>query len=154
MVKMPVPAPKSPSIAVMGSNGGVGASLLAQNLAFHGAAPKGANRRMALLDADLQFGSQAIDLDRDETGGLYEALVAPDRIDATFLSATMDHLTETLSLYSHQIRAGQEAQSLEQACPGSSRRSGPSSTRSSPICPAARCFSTQRLLHSSTRWCW
>ncbi len=97
------------SIAVMGSNGGVGASLLAQNLAFHAAAPKSANLRTGLLDADLQFGSQAIDLDRDETPGLFEALMAPDRVDDTFLNATMDHLNARLSLYSHQVGVGQDA---------------------------------------------
>lgn len=111
------PAAKVPSIAVIGSNGGVGASLLAQNLAFHAASPKGANLRTALLDADLQFGSQAIDLDRDETVGLFEALKAPDRIDQTFLGATMDHVSDRLSLYSHQVRIGQDAMSYESGLP-------------------------------------
>ncbi|SFR39837.1 AAA family ATPase [Litoreibacter janthinus] len=112
------PAPvKSPSIAVMGSNGGVGASLFAQNLAFHAAAPKGANLRTALLDADLLFGSQAIDLDRDETPGLFEALKAPNRLDATYIGATMDNLHEQLSLYSHQVRIGQDGQSFEAGLP-------------------------------------
>ncbi|WP_281968561.1 AAA family ATPase [Roseovarius nanhaiticus] len=106
------PAP-SPSIAVLGCKGGVGASLLAQNLAFHAASAKGAQLRTALLDADLQFGSQAIDLDRDGTAGLFEALNAPDRIDETFIRATMDHLNDGLALYSHQVRNGQDALSYE-----------------------------------------
>lgn len=113
VVEMPHPVSLAPSIAVTGSNGGVGASLLAQNLAYHASAAKGANLRTALLDADLQFGSQAIDLDRDETAGLFEALKAPDRVDATFLSATMDHLNDKLSLYSHQVRIGQDPQPFE-----------------------------------------
>jgi pilus assembly protein CpaE len=67
----------------------------------------------ARLDADLHFGTQAIDLDRDETVGLFEALMAPDRIDATFINATLDHVTDTLALYSHQVGAGQDAASYE-----------------------------------------
>ena len=105
------------AVAVIGCRGGVGASLLAQNLAFHGAAIKGGNRRTALLDADLHYGSQAIDLDRDETKGLFEALRAPDRCDDTFISATMDPLNDHLSLYSHQIRMGQEVQLFESGLP-------------------------------------
>jgi Flp pilus assembly CpaE family ATPase len=113
VVEMPKAPVQNPSIAVVGSNGGVGASLLAQNLAFYASSAKGPNQRTALLDADLQFGSQAIDLDRDETVGLFEALKAPDRIDATFINATMDHLNDRFSLYSHQIRIGQDAPSYE-----------------------------------------
>ncbi|WP_281855882.1 AAA family ATPase [Litoreibacter halocynthiae] len=112
-IELPRPPAQCPSIAVIGSNGGVGSSLLAQNLAFHAASSQGANLRTALLDADLFFGSQAIDLDRDETPGLFEALKAPDRIDQTFIGATMDHISDHLSLYSHQIRVGQDAQSYE-----------------------------------------
>ncbi|MDN5788374.1 hypothetical protein [Pseudorhodobacter sp.] len=109
---LPTPA-KAMSIAVMGSNGGVGASLLAQNLAFYAADPKRVNLRTGFLDADLQFGSQAIDLDRDETPGLLEALMAPDRVDATFLNATMDQINGRLSLYSHQVSIGLNAATYE-----------------------------------------
>jgi len=107
----------SPSIAVMGSNGGVGASLLAQNLAFHASSLKGAQMRTALLDADLEFGSQATDLDREETSGLFEALMAPDRIDATFLNATMDAVSDHLSIYSDQVRIGQDAAQYQRGLP-------------------------------------
>jgi len=104
---------RSPVIGVMGTNGGVGSSLLAQNLAHYAADAKGGNRKTALLDADLLFGSQAIDLDRDQTAGLFEALKAPDRVDATFISATMDHLDAQLSLYSNQVHIGQDAAPFE-----------------------------------------
>lgn len=101
------------SVGVVGCKGGVGASLLAQNLAAHASAAKGAARRTALLDADLEFGTQAIDLDREDTRGLFDALTAPDRVDKTFIGATMEHLDENLSLYSGQIRAGQNIGTLE-----------------------------------------
>ena len=113
IVQLPTPPVKSPSIAVIGSHGGVGASLLAQNLAFHGSSAKGAKLSICLLDADLQFGTQAIDLDRAETPGLFEALMAPDRVDDTFINATVDHVTDRLALYSHQVGAGQDAAAFE-----------------------------------------
>jgi MinD-like ATPase involved in chromosome partitioning or flagellar assembly len=118
VIEMPQAPVLNPAIAVLGSNGGVGASLLAQNLAFYASSTKGPNKRTALLDADIQFGSQAIDLDRDETAGLFEALKAPDRIDTTFLNATMDHLNDRFSLYSHQVRIGQDVQSFEAGLSG------------------------------------
>ena len=113
VVQMPVAPVKSPAIAVVGARGGVGASLLVQNLAVYGSAVRGAQLRVGLLDADLQFGTQAIDLDREETAGLFEALMAPERIDDTFINATMDHVNERFSLYSHQIGTGQDAAPYE-----------------------------------------
>ncbi len=89
-------------IGVVGCAGGVGASMLAQNIAFCFSDPKGVGKRTALLDADLRFGTQAVDLDRRDTPGLLDALSAPDRIDDTLLGATMEKVNNTLSLYSHQ----------------------------------------------------
>ena len=110
------PAKAQHRIAVLGCAGGVGASLLAQNLAFHLSGAKGAGLRTALLDADLQFGTQAIDLDRSDTPGLLEALGAPERVDATLLEATMEKLDERLFLYSHQpqlaLKCGHDAKAL------------------------------------------
>lgn len=88
------------TIGVIGTNGGVGASAFAANLAYLASSSKRAGRKTALIDADVQFGSVALDLDRDGTPGLLDALNAPDRIDATFLDSTMDHLSDTLALYS------------------------------------------------------
>ncbi|MCB5200637.1 hypothetical protein LGQ03_15465 [Loktanella sp. TSTF-M6] len=112
------PASRRPCIAVTGSNGGVGASLLARNLAVHAANPRGANMRTALIDADLRFGAQALDLDQDHTPGFIDALRSPDRVDATFLSATMATLGPQLSLYSHHIRLTQDVAMLEEGLPG------------------------------------
>lgn len=105
------------NIAVVGCNGGVGASLLAQNLAFYAAQAKGPALDTALIDADLRFGSQAIDLDVKDTPGLQEALSAPKRVDSTFLDATMEHIDPKLSLYSQQIYAKQDLGLLEAALP-------------------------------------
>lgn len=122
-VEMPAVVPAAPqvtsatTVAVVGSNGGVGASLLAQNLAFHASTPKGADLRTALIDADLRFGSQAIDLDCTDTPGLTEALSAPGRVDQTFLNATMERLEDRLSLYAHPGRVSERLPALEDAFP-------------------------------------
>lgn len=92
-------------IAVTGSNGGVGVSILAQNLAWISATARGAGRATALVDGDLDFGSAACDLNRDGTPGFREALAAPDRVDETFLKATMDRIGPNLSLYCGHGRA-------------------------------------------------
>ncbi|MCX7561605.1 hypothetical protein OS190_18745 [Sulfitobacter sp. F26204] len=105
------------SIGVVGCNGGVGASLLAQSLAFHASAAKGPNLRTALIDADLRFGTQAIDLDCKDTRGLQEALSTPDRIDPTFLGATMEQLNDRLALYAQQVHPSQSTEKLNVAFP-------------------------------------
>lgn len=113
---VPAPAP-CPTLGVLGVSGGSGASMLARNLAFHAASSRGPRLRTALIDADLQFGTQALDLDCPETPGLLEALSAPNRIDETFLSATMGTLSEGLTLFSHQPGASRDIPALEAALP-------------------------------------
>lgn len=99
---IPGPVPSTTSVLVVGTNGGVGASALSESLARIASSGKATRTKTALLDADLQFGSVALDLDRESTPGLLDALTAPDRVDPTFLSSTMDRITENLSIYSHQ----------------------------------------------------
>lgn len=113
----PPAAAPCPTLGVLGVSGGAGASMLARNLAFHAAGSRGPSLRCALIDADLQFGTQALDLDCPETPGLIEALSAPDRIDETFLGATMGTPSERVTLYSHQPRAGRDIAALESALP-------------------------------------
>lgn len=71
------------AIAVVGSRGGVGATTLAINLAWYFANRQ--NRRVLLLDLDLQNGDCALALNLPATPGLREALVNPVRIDNVFL---------------------------------------------------------------------
>lgn len=107
------PAPRvsnTKSIAICGASGGVGASILAQNLAAayldHACAGRMARDsagKLALIDADLDFGSLAVDLEFESTTGLLEALQAPDRVDGTFLSATMAEPLQGLHAYSTEI---------------------------------------------------
>lgn len=86
-------------IAVCGCAGGSGASLLAENLASL-ASREEPDAATALIDLDLRFGSIAADLDIDETRGLFDALLSPERIDATFLGATMARTGAGPSVYS------------------------------------------------------
>ncbi len=111
------PAPQTRVIGVAGATGGVGASMLARSLAAHAAGRRAGDLATALIDGDLRFGSQAIDMDCAETPGLIEALSAPERVDETFLLATMTELGAGFSLFSHLAGAGQDASTLEAALP-------------------------------------
>jgi pilus assembly protein CpaE len=74
-------------VAVVGARGGVGTTTLAVNLACHLADRQ--NRRIALVDLDLQNGDCALTLNLKPTPGLREALSNPLRIDRVFLERTM-----------------------------------------------------------------
>lgn len=74
-------------VAVVGARGGVGTTTLAVNLACHLADRQ--NRRIALVDLDLQNGDCALTLNLKPTLGLREALSNPLRIDSVFLERTM-----------------------------------------------------------------
>jgi pilus assembly protein CpaE len=74
-------------VAVVGARGGVGTTTLAVNLARHLADRQ--NRRIALVDLDLQNGDCALTLNLKPTPGLREALSNPLRIDSVFLERTM-----------------------------------------------------------------
>jgi len=74
-------------VTVVGARGGVGATTLAINLAWHLANRQ--NRRVLLLDLDLQNGDCALALNLRPTPGLREALTNPLRIDSVFLERTV-----------------------------------------------------------------
>ena len=73
-------------IAVVGARGGVGATTLAIHLSSCLANRQ--NRRVMLLDLDLQTGDCALALNLKPTPGLREALANPMRIDGVFLERT------------------------------------------------------------------
>jgi pilus assembly protein CpaE len=80
--------------ALIGARGGVGATTLAVNLAWHLANRH--SRRVALVDLDLHNGDSALAFNIKPTPGLREALINPTRIDSTLLERVMtpvgDHL--------------------------------------------------------------
>ena len=70
-------------VTITGVRGGVGASTIAVNLAWH--LGKRANRHTVLLDGDLYRGSCALLLNAKSGAGLRTALETPQRIDELFI---------------------------------------------------------------------
>ena len=87
-------------VALVGARGGVGTTTLAVNLAWHLANRQ--NRRVALVDLDLQNGDCALALNIKATPGLREALVNPVRIDNTLLERVMTPVGERLFVLSSE----------------------------------------------------
>ncbi|HUB95261.1 MAG TPA: P-loop NTPase [Stellaceae bacterium] len=74
-------------VTVVGARGGVGTTSIAVNLAWHLANRQ--NRRVALLDLDLQNGDCSIMLNVKPTSGLREAFENPIRLDSIFVERAM-----------------------------------------------------------------
>jgi len=85
-------------IAITGSRGGVGATMVATSVAWHIAHER--RRRVALVDLDLQFGTVALCLDLEPSHGLREALENPNRIDGLFLDRVLIQHSERLFVLS------------------------------------------------------
>ncbi len=117
------PAPNAQVVGVISTRGGVGGSLLAANLAATAAADPA--RSVALVDLDFRFGTLATDLNHDATSGLFEALSAPERIDRTFLDASMAAVAPNLMMYSSQAGLDQDLSSYEGALPDLVKRMSP-----------------------------
>jgi len=89
-------------ITITGACGGVGATTVAVNLAWHFGVSR--NRHTVLLDPDLHTGSAALSVDVVPGPGLRAALEMPDRIDDLFV----ERAAVTLKGRMH-VLAGQEA---------------------------------------------
>ncbi len=74
-------------IVTVGSRGGVGASMVATNLAW--LLGHEMNKKTALIDLDPYYGNAAMTLNMEPGRALSEALEAPDRIDSVFIERTM-----------------------------------------------------------------
>ncbi len=92
-------------VAVTGSRGGVGATLVATGLAWSIAHRR--RRRVALVDLDLQFGTAALALDLEPSHGLREALEHPSRIDSLFVDRAMIRQSDTLHVLSSEESLGE-----------------------------------------------
>lgn len=100
--KTPVPSGLGQIITVIGTCGGAGASSVAVNTAWMLAREK--DKRIALVDLDLYFGTAALFLDLESGRGFREALENPERIDALFIERAM--VRESENLY---VLSGEEA---------------------------------------------
>jgi pilus assembly protein CpaE len=85
-------------VAFVGTRGGVGATLLAANSGW--AIAHHRNRRVAVVDLDLQFGSVGLALDLEPSHGLREALENPARIDGLYLERVTVQQSERLHVLS------------------------------------------------------
>ena len=83
-------------IAVVGAKGGVGASTVAHNIAWHIA------RDVALdsvvIDLDLAFGTAGLDYNQDPVQGIANAVFSPDRLDSSFMERLLARCADNLSL--------------------------------------------------------
>jgi pilus assembly protein CpaE len=89
-------------IAFSGARGGVGTTTIAVNLAWHLANRQ--NRRVALLDLDLQYGAVCLLLGLTPTAGLQDALQNPHRIDSTLVERAMLPVGERLFVLASEGR--------------------------------------------------
>ena len=81
-------------VSFIGSRGGVGATTLAANVAWHLAYRQ--SRRVALVDLDLQHGDCHLLFNIATTPGLRDALANPLRLDALLLDRLMTQQGERL----------------------------------------------------------
>ena len=94
----PKAAPLGRVVAFVGAKGGVGSSTIAHNMAY--ATSQKHNIETILTDLDLSFGTASLNFNQDNAGSLYEALMAPDRVDSTLIERLMSKLGNKLSLLS------------------------------------------------------
>ena len=87
-------------IAVTGARGGVGATTVAVNLAWHFGSVS--RRHTLLLDADLHMGTAALLLNTASGPGLRAALEAPDRVDELFVERAAQPVGDRLHVLSSQ----------------------------------------------------
>ena len=94
----PKAAPLGRVVAFVGAKGGVGSSTIAHNMAY--ATSHKHDIETILTDLDLSFGTASLNFNQDSSGALYEALMAPERVDGTLVERLMSKLGNKLSLLS------------------------------------------------------
>jgi pilus assembly protein CpaE len=96
-------------VTITGARGGVGATTIAANLAWHFGVAR--NRHTVLLDPDLHTGSAALFVDGATGPGLRAALEMPDRIDDLFVERASVMLKGRM-----HVLAGQESLNDRPVC--------------------------------------
>lgn len=93
------------SIAVFGTEGGVGTSTVAVNLAC--ALARAYQEEVVLVDLDFAFGTDALALNLSPKQFVTEALAAPERLDDVLLERFMVKYDEHLSVLAAPMTPGQ-----------------------------------------------
>ncbi|HEY6833816.1 MAG TPA: AAA family ATPase [Pseudolabrys sp.] len=83
-------------VFVLGVRGGVGATTIAVNTAWHLAGTRA--RGVMFLDLDLQHGDAALQLDCVPSHALREAFEHPERVDKLFLERAVIHVEQRIDL--------------------------------------------------------
>lgn len=94
------PAKLAKITAFFGARGGIGTSTTAATIAAILAQEH--QRRVALVDLDLHFGTISLSLGLDATSGLREALERPDRLDPLFIERAMVKVNDRLFVLSSE----------------------------------------------------
>jgi pilus assembly protein CpaE len=93
----PEPAPQTGKlVSVLGVRGGVGATTVAVNVAWHLA--EHLRRRVALIDLNVMTGDAALQLDKAPNEAFSEALRDPDRVDGVFLDRIVTRVSDRFDL--------------------------------------------------------
>lgn len=92
----PKAAPLGRIISFVGAKGGVGSSTIAHNVGW--AISQRQSIDTIITDLDLAFGTAALNFNQDGSGGIMDALGAPDRVDSTLIDRLMTKLGSKLSL--------------------------------------------------------
>ena len=85
--------------AFLGACGGVGSSVLAHNVS-HTMSKTFSSGDVVLIDLDVPFGTSELNFDRQESGGLLEALLDPDRLDSVLIERLLQDVGNGLYLLS------------------------------------------------------
>ncbi len=85
------------TIAVTGVKGGVGASVIAHNLAW--ALSERVKVNTSLVDLDLNFGTTGLDFNQETAATIADALMSPDRFDDAVMGRLIAKASERLSLF-------------------------------------------------------
>lgn len=89
-------------LTITGVRGGVGATTIAVNIAWHfGVA---ADRHTVLLDPDLHMGTAAMMLDCPAGPGLRMALETPDRVDELFVERSAQPVADRLHVLAGEVK--------------------------------------------------
>ncbi len=86
------------SVGVVGTRGGVGASMIASSLAWAFSDRMG--KLTGMLDLDVHFGTGALSMDLEPGRGLTDAIENPSRIDGLFIERAMIKANDKLSILS------------------------------------------------------
>jgi pilus assembly protein CpaE len=100
-------------ISITGARGGVGATTLAVNLAYHFGVT--ADRHTVLLDPDLHLGTAAMLLDCPAGPGLRMALEDPQRIDELFVERSAQPVAERLHVLAGEVRLSEQPEYMPDA---------------------------------------